>query len=386
MSYRMSAASHEISTLTLPDVAVDAAIAPHNYTGNVSRMCSGLMRAQSEGQLRLVVLGTSMAGGAGLAGKERSWPKWLEDDVVKYSGGAFRNATVSFATGGMSASFAPKLHTMRKALHAAHVVIADYSLNDRPTHCLYVNNKKGRELEAAMGGQFMDALLHVLRPSTGALFLELFPIGGLVNKITSEAQRAAFADAPGAFLAWERPNETCVHRPNGGREPSDEERFERASQRTPRCPYDVARNFHWPELVARSIPVLSYADGACRSDASPAVLARALWDGEGRRFGYPHPSEATHRVATWAPGGSRAAAETAAGVWRRREESLDLECGDTGCDGPYRHKGFRSLKSASFDKCCVRLLCQTALYTDTCSREVSLGVPDSRFCILPETD
>ena len=60
----MSAAFREISTLTLPDSAVDAAIAPHNYTGNVSRICGGLMRARSEGQLRIVVLGTSMAAGA----------------------------------------------------------------------------------------------------------------------------------------------------------------------------------------------------------------------------------------------------------------------------------------------------------------------------------
>ena len=145
----MSAAFREISTLTLPDSAVDAAIAPHNYTGNVSRICGGLMRARSEGQLRIVVLGTSMAAGAGLVGKERSWPKWLQEDAVKYSGGAFRNATVSFAPGGMSASFVLKLPTMREALHAAHLVIADYSLNDRPTHCLYVKNNKGHELEAA---------------------------------------------------------------------------------------------------------------------------------------------------------------------------------------------------------------------------------------------
>ena len=46
----MSAAFREISTLTLPDSAVDAAIAPHNYTGNVSRICGGLMRARSESQ------------------------------------------------------------------------------------------------------------------------------------------------------------------------------------------------------------------------------------------------------------------------------------------------------------------------------------------------
>lgn len=61
----MSAAFREISTLTLPDSAVDAAIAPHNYTGNVSRICGGLMRARSEGQLRIVVLGTSMAAAPG---------------------------------------------------------------------------------------------------------------------------------------------------------------------------------------------------------------------------------------------------------------------------------------------------------------------------------
>ena len=291
----MSAAFREISTLTLPDSAVDAAIAPHNYTGNVSRICGGLMRARSEGQLRIVVLGTSMAAGAGLVGKERSWPKWLQEDAVKYSGGAFRNATVSFAPGGMSASFVLKLPTMREALHAAHLVIADYSLNDRPTHCLYVKNNKGHELEAAMGGQFMDGLMHVLRPSTGALFLELFPMGGFVHTITSDAQRDEYVGAPGSYLEWERPNETCVH---GGREPSEEAAFERASRKTPRCPYDVARNFHWPELVTRAIPVLSYADGACRSDASPAVHTRALWDGEGRQWGYPHPSEATHRVVS----------------------------------------------------------------------------------------
>lgn len=194
----------------------------------------------------------------------------------------------------------------REELSNAHLVLVDIAINDRvnnPALSLSANATKfdkdgdGRCLKVE-GCELMDALL-LLSPKSGIVYVETFPAAFRYATIRTAAEYHA-ADAAGFPQHAEDSKVYSKIKPSGWRTnitlralPGDNGGHQWAAPnfRPAGWNLSVASNWHWPRLLQRKLPVISYGDGAAKA----ALLSKGhhpliLWSQ------YPHPDDRTHML------------------------------------------------------------------------------------------
>lgn len=146
-------------------------------------------------------------------------------------------------------------------------MIVDSSANDRPSHKAFRDS--------------YDAFAE----GTGAAAMDLLQSEGFLSKHASVLFLETFTEAQ------------LLH---PAHLPAQVNRTEYTVQRyTPSCFFDISTMFHWPELVKRGLPVLSYPDAICRAALTPEAHRTALWrrDRRGAKvIGLTHPGVFVHEV------------------------------------------------------------------------------------------
>lgn len=244
---------------------VEAALSPWGYTGKRCPICRALVRAQREGHLDIVVLGGSFPFGVSLSKGQYPWPKLLTEDL-RTLGWPGKVQVHNMAKPGVpSVAQEALLHNMHAVLEAAHIVIVDIASNDQPGHQQIV--KTSDPARVSSGAGMMDVLHgYISSRDSAVLYFENFAEGALSHPShTPDELKSPFAAdyKMHTFL--------------------------------PHCPFDTASLFHWPALVARGLPVLSYADAACRVSVSKISHDKALWNiSLHNKEHLPHPPALTH--------------------------------------------------------------------------------------------
>ena len=246
---------------------LEAALTPWGYPGRACSLCGSLAVAVRERALRIAVLGGSFPAGHGLSPGQQPWPAQLAAELERL--GWFANVRVhNFAQPATPLHVQTSmLFQLQPNLSTAHFVIVDSSANDRPSHKAFRNSR--------------DAFAE----STGAAAMDLLQSEGFLSKHASVLFLETFTEAQ------------LLH---PAHLPAQVNRTEYTVQRyTPSCFFDISTMFHWPELVKRGLPVLSYPDAICRAALTPEAHRTALWrrDTRGAKaIGLPHPGVFVHEV------------------------------------------------------------------------------------------
>ena len=116
-----------------------------------------------------------------------------------------------------------------------------------------------------------DALLAASGKQTGVLFLEFFTLAERLRGIYDDTQRQDYARNPRPYQEYTRYNESCSSAGLSGVTMASHVKMEQ----TPSCRRDVAKNFHWPELVRRAVPIFSFAEPRRHAASAPPRCASA---------------------------------------------------------------------------------------------------------------
>lgn len=231
---------------------------------------------------KICVIGGSMTYGVHDGKKIIAWPSFFGELLNETT--LFKDQVVHVINaarpGSPSATQVHELHDIL-LLCSQHgppdLVMVDLTINDRTSHIdlgLGSNiDKWGAtdECHLAGGGTMMDLLLDVLPDHIPLWYLETLSVHDWVNSVIHTPEEMDIHCTANSSKSDTFPIDVC-------------------------STYDVAKGFHWRELVRRGIPALSYGDVACPA-CSRAALAnestmmnfkRAYWDK------YPHPSPQVH--------------------------------------------------------------------------------------------
>jgi hypothetical protein len=191
-----------------------------------------------------------------------------------------------------------------KEIGRAHLVIVDITINDRPNHPSLSTNANATGLDwdtdggclKVEGCELMDALPLMCHARAGIVYLETLQTQGRYSTIQTADSYVQFRNAgfpnhamDGELYPTVSWNSGLTLRALDGEHGAH---FWESSNYYPEgWKLGVAGGWHWPRLLQRKLPVISYGDGAVKAALlSNASDPKLLWSN------FPHPDARTHML------------------------------------------------------------------------------------------